>query len=483
MVALDALDVRWLKRWAAEGRLPNLARFMERCDHVSVSSDGATLHGSVWPTFALGAGPGEHGVYWWLQWLSEEARYVRNNHPAFAYEPFWDAVIGAGKRVVVVDVPYTPAVRGRGVWTANGWGLHDEMQPVSYPDPFLQALRRRYGDHPLRADTLQPTENPGRLKMAERLRRGVAMRARMVCDFAGRRDWDLFITTFAETHKAGHYLAEPAKLGPGKTNEDALVAMLEPLDTVWPEIVRRAGDDCEIILFALHGMEPQVDYAQGVADQLLAVLNGRPPESGVRAPDLLRRLRDVLPAGLQDAIWLALPSGVRSRRFSTAHAREIESATWFAVAHDGSIALRAAVEGREGGGCIAAEEVPRLLDAVEARVAGAVADDGQEAFGTLLRLAERFAGPRAGRLPDGLLLLNPAVMRTSAVQGRDFVLRNVAQEARNGVHTGTGFCYVHPGNGGVVRRDEVDSRDFAPTVLSRLDVRPPRNLYGEVFVI
>lgn len=83
-------------------------------------------------------GPGHHGIYWWTQWLAEEGRYVRNSHGAFHYDPFWLDLAEAGRKVAVFDVPYTPAVRRPGVWTANGWGLHDEMEPVSYPERLLQ---------------------------------------------------------------------------------------------------------------------------------------------------------------------------------------------------------------------------------------------------------------------------------------------------------------------------------------------------------
>ena len=97
MVGLDALEWTLLQRFIEEGRLPNLAHFAEGSAHLAVESDGETLHGSLWPTFASGTRPGTHGVYFWTQWLAEEMRHVRNNHAAFAYEPFWAGAAGEGQ--------------------------------------------------------------------------------------------------------------------------------------------------------------------------------------------------------------------------------------------------------------------------------------------------------------------------------------------------------------------------------------------------
>lgn len=111
LVALDAMDVQWLRALAVRGDLPNLARFIVSAQGAEVRSDGGTLHGPVWPTFAPGAGPGHHGRYWWMQWLPQDMRYVRSSDPAFAYDPFWLGIAEAGRRVVVLDVPYAPLVR------------------------------------------------------------------------------------------------------------------------------------------------------------------------------------------------------------------------------------------------------------------------------------------------------------------------------------------------------------------------------------
>lgn len=481
LLGLDALDHRWLDRWLQQGRLPNLAAFAARSTRLAIHSDGELLHGSVWPTFASGTGPGHHGIYWWTQWLAEDACYVRNSHGALHYDPFWRFASDVGRRSIVVDVPHVPVLPLPHTWTALGWGLHDEVQPASYPARFLRAIQRRYGDHPLRVDTLHSMDPAVKRRMAAALIRGVEMRAQLVRDVAARDDWEFFFTTFSETHKAGHYLAAPQDLG-GMTNDDALVEILAPLDHALPEIVERAGSDCDVFVFAVHGMQEQVDYSP-VAPQFAALVDGRAVEEAVPSPDAIRRLRNLMPAPLQQAIWYLVPPSIRNRRFAHTVTRGLEGGERiFHVALDGALALRVNLAGRERDGTVSPEEYERLL-ARAAGLAQPMTVNGVQAFLPLVRTARAYPGPRAHRLPDALVPLNLQVPRAEEVHGPGgTVLRNPVGEARNGVHTGSGFCFFRPGAPIALTREAVDSLDFAPTVLARLGVESPAHLQGTPFL-
>jgi predicted AlkP superfamily phosphohydrolase/phosphomutase len=483
LIGLDALDHRWVRRWMDAGRLPNLARFAEQSLSLDVASDGALLHGSVWPTFASGTPPGHHGLYWWTQWIAEEGRYERNQHPSLHYDPFWRRAALQGKRTIVVDVPYVPPVRDGHTWTAIGWGLHDEVAPNSLPGRFLPAIRRRYGDHPLRMDTMHSMDPAAKRKMAAEMRRGVEMRARLVSDFAARRDWELFLVTFSEFHKAGHYLAMDEDLGDGMSNDDALLSILEPFDQALPGILGRAGEDCDVAVLALHGIDPQVEYSR-VAGQFAALVDERDLEQAAPAPDLVRRVRDLMPAKLQQAIWYLFPPGVRARRYARTVAQGLNGdERLFHVAHDGAVALRLNLEGRERDGSVSADEGDELLARAAAVAAEMVTGAGEPAFSPLVRLRERYPGPRAHRLPDALVPPNPEVPGADEVRlPGGPVLPNPQPEARNGVHTSEGFCLYRTGAPAEALRQSVDSLDFAPTILARLGLHAPADLHGTAFL-
>lgn len=479
LIALDSMEIGVFDRLLGAGRLPNLARFAAGAARARVQSDGEFLHGSLWPTFATGTPPGEHGVYFWTQWYAEEMRHVRNNRDAFTISPFWADLPGAGQQAWVVDVPHVPAVPVPGVRTVAAWGLHDEMVPVSYPPGLLRQVRRRFGNHPLWFDTLEPYTPKQKLQMARELERGVAMRARLIRDVVARRTANLFVTTFSETHKAWHYLAAPEELAPGFSNEDAVQAVLQPLDEAWPGIMEAAGDDAHVFLFALHGIAWQEDYAH-LGTQSLQLFNGGKPIDRDAHPDFIRRLRDLLPDATRQWLWRHAPPAIRN-------AREGQLATdpWdfaadrvFRVVHDKDAAVRVNLSGRERPGVVAAEAAAAVLDELDAFVRQWLTEDGIPAYTGLWRTAEHAQGARAARLPDALIRANPAVRATRRLTGSDGrVIESRRPAARNGVHTAEGFA-LYQGPRTLPPGGEVSPLDFAPTVLGLLGVPSTRELRG-----
>jgi len=246
------------------------------------------------------------------------------------------------------------------------------------------------------------------------------------------------------------------------------------------------GPDAHIVLLALHGMVEQVDYSGGLGNQLLALALGKKPEVAVAAPDALRRLRDLMPDSVHRAIWRRLPGPLRAARQGVLSSvgGDLARDPVFRIAHDGHLGLRMNLEGRERDGRFSAGEAEAALARLAGLAAECKAPDGQPAFESLLRIGERFAGPRAHRLPDALLLATPTVHRATTIlgpEGRE--LANHDPEARNGIHTGRGFVFMRGASGSTasLARTEVDNRDFAPSLLSLYGVPSQRHHEGTVF--
>jgi predicted AlkP superfamily phosphohydrolase/phosphomutase len=484
LVALDAMEVTWLRRLVAQGRLPNLAAFFGETHELPVRSDGDSLHGSIWPTFASGLGPGQHGLYWWLQWLPGEMRFVRYSHPAFAYRPFWAGLAEAGKRVTVIDVPYAPLVRHGLVEQISGWGIHDDPEPGSWPEDALTRLKASLGNHPLGVDTMEPHAPRDLVRMARTLAEGVELRARLLERLAGERQRDLVVVLFGETHRAGHYLAEEREIVPGRTNLDLIAEVLRPLDDAWPRVLAAAGEETTVVLFALHGMQHQVDFSV-LGRQVLAIALGRDPASTLPRPDLLRRVRDLVPDPVHRFIWQRLPAGVRAARQGALDLQGAQPGAdpIFPVGHIGDFGARVSIAGREARGVVNREDADTWLAKLEEAALPFRTADGKPAFTELVRIAERFPGPRADLLPDALLVSNRELTRVlEAVDPAGRRIVNPMEERWNGIHTGRGFCFIQPAAGVALRPPtEVDARDFAPTCYALLGLAPPDTFEGRAF--
>jgi len=188
----------------------------------------------------------------------------------------------------------------------------------------------------------------------------------------------------------------------------------------------------------------------------------------------------MLPASIRRTIWKLLPAAMRAARTSSLalSGTDLSRSTLFSTLHDGHAALRINLRGRESPGLISIEEGEALIDELEALAMSFRSTDGQPAFIDMMRPQDRFPGPRAHWLPDALLMTNPGVKGTSALHGTDITLRSDAKEARNGVHTGRGFCFLQRKAGTSVNRTRMDNQDFAPTVLELLGAPATTTLDG-----
>lgn len=484
MIGLDSFDDSLLQQLMDEGRLPNLAGFVANSQRAAVQSRGDILHGSVWPTFSTGTNAGKHGVYFWVQWLAEEMRHVRNSHPAFSVTPWWAELAKHGRRATVLDVPYLDAVRAPGFRTYMGWGLHDEVIPVAYPEGFKALVERLAGKSPLQADTMEPMGARAKLGMVRDMRLSVHKRAKLLTALAGDGEWDLLITTFSELHKAGHYLSAPTQLSPRLTNTDAMAEVLKPFDKALPKILDAAGPGCHVFIFAVHGMHQRFDYS-GFGEQLLALLAGRPPVDPETRPDLIRRVRNLVPDPVHRFIWRHLPAAIRARRqhqISTGRA-DLQHDAVFPVVHDGSPGVRVNLAGRERDGFVSKAEGEALLTRLEALAATFSTPEGLQAFPSHWRSAEAEPGPRSHRLPDALLLSNPAITEVRVLSNPEgTILSSARAEVRDGVHTANGFCFFRAAGNERLLRESVDNTDFAPTVLQLFGIGPQDDFDGTSFI-
>jgi hypothetical protein len=412
-------------------------------------------------------------------------RHELNARITTGLEPFWSALVPAGQTATVIDMPYVPLVQAPGFRSVTGWGLHDEMVPLSYPADFRPWIIKRYGKHMLKADTVEPHAPGEKLHLAEELRTGALQRVRLLEDLAARQDWNLLLAVFGEVHQSGHYLAADEQLSRGTTNVDAQALEMRDYDEQLPRLLQAAGRDCSVMILAIHGMVEQREY-EVMGSLAMALFSGRSPADWYAHPDLLRRIRDLVPDSLHRAVWRRLPSTwreSRQNRISTSNS-DLEHDRLFSVIHETHTAVRVNLAGREQKGFVREEEVPALLDQLDAFTRGFHTEEGEPAFTGIWRTAEHEPGSRLHLLPDALILANPELKAVTKLIGPDGVkLTSEREEARNGVHDGRGFCFFRPASGSkAATRTVVDNLDFAPSALDLLGVDPAREYAGRSFI-
>ncbi len=449
MIGVDAVDLDLVKSWLPS--LPHFRRFVEDGTVHRLESTAGLLTGSVWPTFYTGAGPGEHGIYHHLQWDPESMRLRRVSRDWLDCEPFWRQLERRDLRVTVLDVPMTMGPRlERGLEVIN-WGSHDQLGRFTANSPDIaREVRRRFGEHPMGAEI--PVDK-GRRQMQQirlNLIAGAQRKAELSRWLLGLRDWDCFLTVFGETHRGGHLLWPDEDDGKSPVPAGALRDVYRAVDAAIGRLLEALPlEQTAVVLFALHGMGPNTSQEHFVPRIMDRVNAGWVDPGGASRPQrsFWRRLRETVPAPLQNAIAQAVPVGVRDwvveRQISSGY--DWSRTPAFPLLADLNGYIRFNLRGRERLGVLEAggETYRRYLERLTACLRGLrAAGSGGPLVQEITLAGEAFSGRRAGRLPDLIVRWTPAPPAgeiDSEVLGRIEARRATG---RGGNHRPDGFCAI-----------------------------------------
>ncbi len=445
MIALDAAELGLIQRWRSA--LPRLRGLLEAGPPERLETTAGLLPGSVWPSFFTGQLPGTHGIYHHLQWDAERMGLRRVSADWLDCTPFWAPLEEAGRSVCVVDVPMTVRnVVTRGIEVVN-WGSHDELRSfAATPEAIGRDLRRRFGSHPMGPE-IPVEKTKGELaRIRRRLVAGARRKGELVRWLYGLRDWDLFLCVFGETHRGGHIL------WPERADDEALLDVYRAVDAGLGALLDALTGDSVVVLFALHGMEPNVSQEHFVPP-LMDRINARFRSEGQGAPPgppragFMRVLRERVPARLQNAVARAVPVAVRDwvvdRQIRSGH--DWATTPGFASLSDLNGYLRLNLRGRERAGALAPDGPE--ADALRAwweRAFGSLrhGETGEPLVDALVFDHPQLRGPRRAVLPDAILTWRPAAPAERVESALLGTFRAQHATGRGGNHRAEGFVSI-----------------------------------------
>ncbi len=493
MIGVDAAELSFIQ--AHRAALPTFDRLLNRGLLQRLESTAA-MPGSVWPTFYTGKPPGEHGMYHHLQW-DPRAMHLRRLTAEWLYaEPFWCDLDRRGLSVAVVDMQMALSSCLQTGTEIMNWGNHDYVGRFAVKPPHLAGeILRRFGRHPM-GDEIPVSKGTAELeRIRKNLVAGARQKGRLSRWLLGLREWDFFLTVFGETHRAGHVLW-PLDPESHLSAFRPILEVYEAVDEGIGEVLNAVPEDRTVIVFSLHGMganTSQDHFVAAVMDRANELF-GMPGADGGRLRrdrsdgsagqgwfrrtpkqrSLMRRLRETVPAGVQNAIARAVPVRVRDAVVDRAvtGGRAWDLTPGLALLADFNGYLRFNVRGREARGVLdpGDEMFPRYVDWIrESFMELRIAATGERLVRDVLLSRDRFPGERSHYLPDAVVTWRgapPASVVRSAALGQ---LTARLATGRGGNHRAEGFCIrLEPGatRGGQVPAGHI--LDLAPLVRTRL---------------
>lgn len=463
-IAIDAAERRVIQRLAAEGRLPALARLLETGRWGTVRAPADIGSGAVWPTFTTGDPPDRHGIFGEYSW---DAAGMALRRPTVDHlEPFWRGLAERGRRVTVVDVPFAPVLGHERLVEIADWGAHDWFggAPVVRPPEVEAALTGLLTPrHPLVAGPIDaggPGDVAGLTHLVRALIAGVRQRGALVERLLEVAPADLLLVVFTEAHRASHLLWHTLDTTHPAWREDlgvlpeevmtGLVDLFATIDAQVDRIVRHAGVDAPVVVFALHGMQP----ARGIPAFLNDVLEHwgfaarrqwwqQSPREVAGAA--LKALKQRLPASLKAAYYRRVPKSVT---FQLAQP-SMPMPPWhwartraFALPTDQHGWIRVNLAGREARGSVPASAYEAVCFELKARLQALSSDEGPLVHDVVLTAEQAGAPPRW--LPDLVVHWTRRTWRPRLrvvdppIEATPVGLKFVAQHDEAGFFVGTG---------------------------------------------
>jgi predicted AlkP superfamily phosphohydrolase/phosphomutase len=452
MLGVDAASIDLVR--ANLRRLPNFRRLIDRGIYQPLQSWGELTSGAVWPSFATGSSPGEHGIYHHIQWNPARMRLQRVGPDWLGYRPFWQELAAANKKICVVDVPMTFPILGDNALEIVSWASHDRLVPFSCNRPQVEReLRRRFSLNPM-GDEIPVAKGTAKLQaIRDRLIDSARQKGELTRWLLGLEAWDLLIAVFGETHRGGHLLWAPggdrSQAGPSADLLEVYAAVDASLGLIVEEVEKL---DATVVLFAVHGMTRDVSRT-GTVPLVMDHVNrlyqadASPAAGSPGQRSLMRYLRRVLPAPLQHAIGQLVPVGVRDWvvQRATAAGHDWSRTPGLALLADRTGYVRLNLKGREAEGILSRQspDERRYLAMIEA-VFRELADakTGEAIVAEVLPRSAMFSGARAEFLPDLFVMWRETEGSDRARSDRLGLLPAEPQTGRSGNHTSDGFAVI-----------------------------------------
>src|SRR3990167_10880043 len=107
VIGLDGATFEIIRPMVKGGKLPNFARLMREGSFGPLKSSMPPITPCAWTNFATGKNPSKHGIYDLEFYKSDPEKGKIINRTFVMAKPLWKLLTEAGKRSVVIDVPFT----------------------------------------------------------------------------------------------------------------------------------------------------------------------------------------------------------------------------------------------------------------------------------------------------------------------------------------------------------------------------------------
>jgi predicted AlkP superfamily phosphohydrolase/phosphomutase len=400
VIGLDAATFDVIDPLVEAGDLPNLARLLDGGARGTLRSTTHPLTPLAWTTMVTGVNAGRHGIWDFFERdASGYGKHIVNG--SHVREPaIWQRLSAAGRRVGIVNVPFTWPAREVNGFAIAGMDAAAREDGMTSPRDLIAELQRHFGR--LLLDHSFPLNNRGRLDL-DYVRKSCAQKVEIVDWLVSRFAPELLFVVFMAADHI-HHLAWPEWEERGRDSTVAEVYRI--LDSALGTMLHRLGDDPSVLVVSDHGggsLEGVVNLNAWLAEQgYLQYANGH--SNGDMGHALGRRVyelrRKLMPTELRYSLKQRLPRlRERAYRLQAPSVVDWQLTRAFSYGVFGNVCLN--VAGRERYGFVKpGAEYEALRDELRERLLDLRWIDGERIVAAVHKREELYVGPEVERIPD-----------------------------------------------------------------------------------
>jgi len=477
-----------------KGSLPNLKRLIENGSSGILQSTIPPVSPAAWSTFITGQNPGSHGIYNFFDIWPNTYKLRILNASMRKGKSFWKYAEEAGKRVCLINVPFTfPPEKVNGVVIA-GMDTPSYDSDFMYPKELKDEIERHVGKY--RVDThisdIQGYESMEEHKLLDIFKKHVFeqidIHARTALYLIKKEEWDIFTVVFTSTDRAQHHYWKFYKNG-----KDALSKVIphvyEKIDGYIGEITKASGPGTNVVIMSDHGGGPI---------ERVVVLNNWLSERGYLTTQttsinhnlkigIYRMVKKLFPKNIKKKLKKAFPE-MKSKLSSFLILSGINWGATKAVAEGfyGSIYINTI--GERPLGIVNAEDYDSVCDKIINELKGLVdPKTGASPIRDIYKKKNIYFGSSINSAPD--IIIQPAsgyqfvgdfvkLQHSGSLKGQEVFVDTIKTRV-SGTHTPEGILIMH---GDSIKKREktvgAEIGDLPVTILGLLGIPIPGNMSG-----
>lgn len=260
IIGLDGGTFTIIDPLIAEGKLPNIARLIDKGARGPLASVIPPVTGPAWTSFMTGKEPGRHGLFDFVKPIPGGYGREVVNYSHIRARTIWSILSEAGLSVGLVGVPATwppPKVNG---FVVTGMLTPGTDVTYTHPPELAAEIEEKYGPYTL--DIWWQSYNKGQEDiLLDDLIKCARLRWTVARDLLTERPCDVFMMVFESTdrihHALWHILDPRAPLDERDSRlRERIVDIYSEIDKGIGEIVEAAGPEATVFLMSDHGFGP-----------------------------------------------------------------------------------------------------------------------------------------------------------------------------------------------------------------------------------